>query len=205
MKRAAAVVALLFLTQLSLASERRQPMPWREQGPAMILHPVGPLTEADRAELEAKGVYVKHALSGGRYLVRMATGTRVADARIVSVEPLSARMKLHASALHEASRGATWARLNVIFQRDVSFEDAREALLAAGAAMADPFATTFAPSHRLVVKLSPGSIDALAADDRVLAIAGPRRFRVESDNASTAALSHVTELYSAPYNLTGAE
>lgn len=211
MKRLAAAVALLLLSQISFASGRlndgadaRQPLPWREQGRVMILHPAAPLTETDRVELEAKGVFVKHALTGGRYLARIAAGTRVADARIVSIEPLTAQKKIHPSALHEASRGAVWSRLNVMFQRDVSFDDAREAVLAAGAEMANPFATGFVPSHRIVVKVASASIDALAADDRVLTIAGPRHFRVESDNAVSAALSHVTELYSAPYNLTGA-
>jgi hypothetical protein len=210
MKRLIPAVALLLLSNVAFASGQwnengpREPQTWREQGRAMILHPAGPLTDSDRAELAVKGVYVKHPLTEGRYLVRVAEGASVVDARIVSIEPLTAQKKLHPSALHEASRGAAWAQLNVIFQQDISFDDARQAVLASGAALADPLATDFAPSHRLSVKIAPASLDALAADDRVLTITGPRRFRVEADNADSAALSHVTELYSAPYNLSGA-
>ncbi|HKR63332.1 MAG TPA: S8 family serine peptidase, partial [Thermoanaerobaculia bacterium] len=135
---------------------------------------------------------------------RVADNARIADARILSIEPFTAQKKIEAAALHEAVRGASWARLNVVFQRDVPFDDAREAILSAGAALVDPFATHYAPSHRITVKVASASLDALASDDRVFAIAGPRRFRVEADNAESAALSHVTELYSAPYNLSGA-
>jgi hypothetical protein len=42
----------------------------------------------------------------------------------------------------------------------------------------------------------------LADDDRVFAVYGPS-LRVKSDNAVAASLSHVTPLFSAPYNLTG--
>jgi subtilase family protein len=210
MKRALLAVSLLLLSNVAFAAgpwnndtEPRGAKPWREQGPAMILHPAAALSAADVAELAAKGVFVKHALEGGRYLARVSDEAGVDDARIVSIEPLTARKKIQLSALHEAARGATWARLNVVFQSDISFDDARQAVLAAGGALENPFATRFSPVRRLPVKVAPESLDALASDDRVLVVAGPRRFRVEANNADSAALSHVTELYSAPYGLSG--
>jgi hypothetical protein len=209
MKRLVAAVSLLLLSNVALAavswdqSGPGEVKPWREQGRVMILHPVAALTVADVAELATKGVFVKHALAEGRYLARVAEGATIHDARIVGIEPLTATKKIQRSALREASRGATWATLNVIFQDDISFADAREAVLDAGAELEHPFATRFSPVRRLSVKLPPASLAALAADDRVLAIAGPRHFRVQTDNANAAALSHVTELYSAPYGLSG--
>jgi len=204
MRRFLAGSVLFLLTTASLAAEPNPRRSWREQGPAVILHSVSALTESDRSELAAKGVFVKHPLTGGRYLARVAQGSVVIDERISFVEPLSRQQKIHPSAFRETSRGATWASLNVIFHADVAFEDAREAVLAAGAALSEPLAIDFEPSHRLTVRLAPASLDALAADDRVLTITGPRRFRVQTDNAESAATSHVTELYSAPYGLSGA-
>lgn len=209
MKRFLAAVSLLLLSNVAFAARSwnesgpREPKPWREQGPAMILHPVAALTDADLAELATKGIFVKHALGEGRYLARVTGGATVDDPRIVSIEPLTAQKKIQSSALHETTRGTAWARLNVIFQGDISFEDAREAVLASGAALENPLATDFSPIRRLEVKVAPASLGALASDDRVLVITGPRRFRVEANNADSALLSHVTELFSAPYGLSG--
>jgi len=172
----------------------------------MILHPNQPLTDADRAALASQGVIVKHALSGGRYLVRIKNDAEVAtldDARVAAIEPLTVDAKLHRSALREANSGRTWASVNVVFHADVTFEDAREAILAAGGALANHFALDFLPSQRIEAKIAPVALKALAADERVLTVAGPVRWRVATDNADSALLSHVTPLYSAPYNLTG--
>jgi hypothetical protein len=167
-----------------------------------IVHASGPLTPEDRRELALKGVLVQQALPNGRYLARVAE-ERSADARVVAVEPLTADSKIARSARREAGRGKTWAELNVYFHEDVSFDDARTALLAAGAAI-DPLSLEFLTPRRIIAKIAPQSIEALAADDRVQAVTGPIRFKMKSDNAVTAALSHATELYSAPYGLSGA-
>ncbi len=208
MRRLSLLFVLLLTTVLSadeLGRTRGQQLaPEARLGRAMIVHPSQTLTEADRAELAAKGIEIKHALAGGRLLARVRTGAATQDARIAAMEPLTARDKIHSSALRETGRGKTWIKVNVIFHRDVEFADARAAILAAGGALPDPFRLRFSPSHRLEVTVAPTALDALAADERVLTITGARKWQVRTNNASAAALSHVTELYSAPYGLTGA-
>ena len=184
-------------------SEERGPRD-RFQERHMVLTPASVLTDQDRAELAAKGIRVQHALTRGRLLARVSAGSAAGDdPRIVSLSPVTAEQKLHPSAIHEAASGRPWADLNVVFHRDVNLADARQAVLAAGGALADPFEVRFLPSQRLEVRIAPSQVVALAGDDRVFAIAGPRRFRAVPHNATTAELSHVTELYSPPYGLTG--
>jgi Subtilase family len=92
--------------------------------------------------------------------------------------------------------------VSVVFYRGVSFDDAREAILAAGGSPA-LLATRFLPAQRIEATVPPSALEALAADPRVLAVAGRRRLRVGLDNAVSATLSHVNELYPAPYDLSG--
>ncbi|HYK01594.1 MAG TPA: S8 family serine peptidase [Thermoanaerobaculia bacterium] len=207
MRRLPLLFVLLLTTTLfadDVERTRRRLAPEERLGRAMILHPVKALTEADRAELAEKGIAVKHPLAGGRYLARVQDGATTEDARIVSIEPLTARQKIHSSALRETGRGKTWVKVNVIFQRDVDFADARAAILSAGGALPDPFTVKFSPSHRLEATIAPTALDALASDERVLTVTGVRKWQVRTDNAASAATSHVTEVQAAPYNLTGA-
>lgn len=199
------VLALfLLVAPLALAAPREVDPPRRAEGRAVIVRSVNALTDAEQAELQANGLTIKHALPGGRYLARMIAGAGVTgDARIISVEPLTAEKKLHPSAVRLAARGRAMADVNVVFHRDVTFDEAREAVLAAGGAM-DVFAMKYLPSQRIEARIPTSSLRALAEDERVFTIAAQRRLKIAVDNASTAALSHVTELYSAPYGLTGA-
>lgn len=165
----------------------------------VILHVPRALTDADRAELAAQGLIIRQALPGGRYLARGFAN----DGRITSIEPLTAEKKIHASAWREAASARGLAELNVVFHRDVTFDDARAAILAAGGSM-DIFATRFIPSQRIEARVPPTALIALASDDRVLAVAGPRRFKIATENGVTATQSHVKEIHAAPYRLTGA-
>ncbi len=120
---------------------------------------------------------------------------------LLFLAPLAQAAKIHPSALREASHAHDLADLNVIFYGGVSFDDARAAILAAGGSID---ASRFIPSQRIEAKIPPSALESLASDKRVLAIVGPRRFRIATDNAVTAQLSHVTEVHAAPYGLTGA-
>ena len=204
MRRIAAV--LLVAVSFSLAAADAPELRDRgaRAGRAVILEVAQPLTPEDRADLAGEGVFVRHALSGGRYLARVADGVQVRDARIATVEPLTAEKKIHASAYQEVASGRTWAELHVFFHRDIALEDAERAIVAAGGALVQPLATRFSPMRHLTAKFPPAALEAIASDDRVLSVAAPRRWKVASDNAKSAAAAHVTELYSAPYGLSGA-
>ncbi|HVG24052.1 MAG TPA: S8 family serine peptidase [Thermoanaerobaculia bacterium] len=167
-------------------------------GRAVILHPPAALTDAEEAELAARGVEVLHPLPGGRYLARVHDGA-TAD---IDVEPLTVAQKLHPSAVRTASLGRTLVPVNVVFQRDVTFDAARQAILDAGGAL-DVFSLRYLPSQRIEAKVPPSSLLALAEDERVFVVTGVRKAKIAAENAVTAQLSHVTELYSAPYGLSG--
>jgi hypothetical protein len=117
--------------------------------------------------------------------------------------PLTAERKIHSSAYREAARGRAWAAVRIYFRGGVTFEDARSAILSSGGALSDVFATEFAPMRFVSAKIPPYALTTLAGDDRVLFIAGPRHFQLKADNATSAAVSHVTEVQAAPYGLTG--
>lgn len=207
MRRSLAFVSLLalsFLAQTALADVIREREPGhRAEGRAVILHPAKALSDADVSELAEEGVTVKHALTGGRYLARIKDTAEIAgDARIVSIEELTAEKKIHPTARREAAKAKPFAEVNVVFQRDVDFDDALQAIVAAGGAT-DPFRFKFSPSHRIEAKIPPASLEALASDDRVLTITGPHRFKIATENATSAAVSHVTEVQAGPYNLSG--
>lgn len=173
-------------------------------GEAMVFQPARPLTDVDRAELRRKGLHIGQALTGGRYIARATRGAELNDARIASIERLTPEMKVHRSAYVELGRGRTWAQLEIIFHSDVTFHEARAAVLSKGGALQDPLTFRFAPSQRLSVTVAPTALDALAADERVLAVAGSRKFRVAPHNAVSAAVSNVPVLYEPPYDLSGA-
>ncbi|HJQ40937.1 MAG TPA: S8 family serine peptidase [Thermoanaerobaculia bacterium] len=112
--------------------------------------------------------------------------------------------KIQPSAYRAAARATAYIPVNVYFEDGVDLEAARAAVLAAGGALDDVWATRLGVMHELRAKIAPFALDALAADERVRMIGGSRPFRVTTHNAVSASVSHVTELYSAPYGLTGA-
>src|SRR5687768_26519 len=72
----------------------------------VILEPETALTDIDRAELAARGVVIEQVLGNRRYVARVASGARVdGDARLASMEPLSAEKKIHRGAMREAASG----------------------------------------------------------------------------------------------------
>ena len=209
MRRSGILALLLLFTTAAFAAD-----PWNESNPRtpgerfeglkhVIVHASGPLTQADRTELAAKGILIQRAMTRGRYMARVAPGRVAADPRVTGVEPIGIDKKISRSAYREAGSGRTWAELNVFFHEDVDFDEARQALLQAGAAI-DPLLLDYTRPNRITVKIAPQALDALASDDRILGLTGPIRFKVRDDNSRSAALSHVNEVQEAPYGLTGA-
>jgi len=175
-----------------------------ERSRHMILSPTHPLDAADRAALLEKGVDVQRPLTRGRYIARVIDAALVKDdARVASVEPMTAEQKILRRAIEPGAHGRAWADVTVLFHEDVTLEAARQSILAAGGALQEIFATKFGAAHRVDARIAPASLNALAADDNVLAIGAPLKSKMIEDNAVAAQLSHVTELYSAPYNLSG--
>src|SRR5215212_11497070 len=91
-------------------------------------------------------------------------------ARVTAIDPAD---KIQPSA-YRAARWSAFAPVVVYFNDGVSFEDARAAILAAGGALDDVLATRLGATHELSAKLAAPSLSALAADQRVLMIGGPR-------------------------------
>jgi len=119
------------------------------------------------------------------------------------VAPIAlATSKIHPSALRAAAHAHDRADLSIVFYRGVSFDEARDAILAAGGSL-DLLTTNFLPSQRIEVTIPPSALETLASDSRVLGITARRRFRIATHNAASAALSHVNDVYAAPYGLSG--
>jgi hypothetical protein len=171
-----------------------------------ILEAQHALRAEEQAELAAEGVDVQQSLTNGRYLVRVRKGASLDanDPRVRTLEPLTAEHKLQPSAYREAARMKPFVNIRVIFNADVPFEVARQAIQDAGGAMLDPLMLGFTEGlpKRIEARVAPTAIQQLAADERVLTIYG-RTARMANGNATSALVSNVTPLFSAPYGLSG--
>lgn len=206
MRHLSSLLAIILTAQIAFAASESSPREVgarRAEGRAFILTTAEALSDAGRAELAAQGVTVKHALPGGRYLVRVGdTATLDGATGVLDLEPLTASRKIDRSARREAASGRGMAGVNVIFHRDVAFPDAMQAVIAAGGEV-EPFTFGYLPAQRIEAKIAPSALTALAEDERVFAITGPRNFKINSNNAASAAAAHVPEVQAAPYGLTG--
>ncbi len=170
-----------------------------------ILTPSRMLNEQEQADLASRGLTIERALVGGRYLVRIAADATMGsdDPRIANLEPLTAARKLHASAMRAIASGKPGVKLDVLFNDDVTFAQAKAAIESAGGSMAEPLQTAFHLPRRITVYIAAAAVSDLASDERVMLVYGPRRLKKAVDNATEAAIAHVTPLYTAPYNLSG--
>lgn len=203
-------VALLLLTTSAFADEQPRNGADRVGGERMrgrmyVLQPQHALSDSESADLAARGLVVLQPMSEGRYLVRRAPNSSVDETytRVRSLEPLTEVKKIQPSAYRAAAQGRGFITVNVIFANDVTFEDARATIVAAGGAMADVLSTDFLPPQRIRVRLSPADLSQLAADERVLSVANGARFVPRAYNVSQQAAADVTPLAGAPYNLDG--
>ncbi len=161
------------------------------------------LTETDRAELEAAGLKIGKPVPGGKFLARIEPGSRAKnDARIAAIEPIAADRKIHKSAHREAGRAKAFAELRVFFHDDVTLDDARAALSEAGGSF-EALQSELGYGRQIKVKLPGNKLAALANDDRVKTITDAVVRRKKSRNATSAALSRVTDVQASPYFLTG--
>ena len=205
----AAVVLCLTLAPFALADENpahQQPGQRLTGAEHFVLTPAHPLTADEQNALRSMGVMFDHTLTGGRYLVRIAgddPSDVAAAPTVASVAPFEPSQKIYHAAYAAAARqlGGT-ARLTVRFHDEVSLDEARSAVAAAGGELEKPFLTKFNDPKELVVHVPVASLQTLSSDSRVLLIDGPPR-RKTALNSVAAQISHVTPLYSAPYGLSG--
>jgi len=178
--------------------------PDRDRVPARhyVLESAVPLDAAASAQLATQGIDVQQVLNGHRYLVRMRDGVAATDARILSLRPYDASRKIARAAYAEAAQGRAFARLRILFQKEVTFEEAQAAIDAVGGTIDTPLDVGSSLLRWMTVSLPPAAVTKLAEDERVFGIYGPP-LRVKSLNARAALISKVTPLYSAPYNLNG--
>jgi subtilisin family serine protease len=176
----------------------------RAEGREVIVEPRHVLVPQERAALAALGAKVLSPLPNGRYLVRLAPGVTLdaSDPRVASVQPVTMEMKVDHRIVREL-RGRAFGRINVFFHEDVSFAEARETIAEAGGSLANPLALDFVPPGYLVAQVPAAAIQTLAHDGRVRMLRAPLRLKVQSDNVVSAAVSKVTEVQAAPYNLSG--
>src|SRR5207247_11413628 len=81
-------------------------------------------------------------------------------------------------------------------------EQAREAIGAACGDAESPLSVAWQLPNTLVARVPAGDLQRLASDERVFGLYGPP-LRISANNVVAAGLSHVTPLFSAPYNLGG--
>lgn len=195
------LVSLLFST-VAFAQE---PMRLRLAGARhVILDPQHVLSDVERAELRADGIVVGRAMPNGRYIARVAEGATAEghELMIRSLEPITAERKLSPNVIHAAVSGRPYVRMSVIFNDEVSFDDARNAVLAAGGELERPFSTDFGIAHNLAVRVPATAVQQLAADELVYTIQGPRP-RIANDNAVAAQTARVDVVQASPYGLNG--
>jgi hypothetical protein len=168
-----------------------------------ILQSDVPLDAAASVELAAEGIDVQEPMANHRYLVRIRDGAAVpSDARIRSLRAYDGSQKIARDAYAEATKGKAFARLRILFQNDVTFDDAQAAIEEVGGTIDTPFAVARAGRQRLTVRIPSSAALTLAQDERVFGVYGPP-LHIKSLNAVAAQISNVTPLFSAPYNLTG--
>jgi len=203
MHKALNVFALL-LSSTVVFADNRQPRTDNapRSGAHYIIEPDHVLSQAEIADFAARGIDVQHVLPGARYLVRADAGELASARHLVRVEHYGASHKIAPAALHVAARGAAFTTVRILFHDDVEFSDAQNAIEAAGGQIARPLTTGFETPQVLTARIPSTAVTRLANDERIFGIYGPPH-RIKAQNSIAAQLSHVTPLFSAPYNLSG--
>ncbi|HJW95222.1 MAG TPA: S8 family serine peptidase [Thermoanaerobaculia bacterium] len=169
-----------------------------------VLTPQHVLSDAERAELKADGIAVVRAMSNGTYLARVSNDAETDGHELLirSLDAITAERKLAPSAVHAAVSGRTYTRVNVVFNDEVTLDEARSAILSIGGELERPFATDFDLPRNLRARIPAAGMKQLATDERVFTIHGATP-RIANDNIDEAVTAHVDQIQAAPYNLDG--
>jgi hypothetical protein len=92
--------------------------------------------------------------------------------------------------------------VRLVFHDDVSFDEAAAAVASVGGTLDTVLDSDYVLPQRLQARIPFSTLTELAEDDSVFAVYGPP-LKIGPNNARAAEVSHVTPLYSAPYNLSG--
>ena len=194
-------LSLLLLATAAIAA----PPQSVERGRHFLFEPQHVLQPEEVTELEAQGLTIQRAVGANRYLVRVREGADAAlagDLRVRSLVAYDWTHKIAPSAYAEAAKGKAFAQVRVMFHDDVAFDDALAAIEAAGGSAETPLPTGYGAIAAVTARVPSAELQTLARDERVFGIYG-RPLRIKPANTRAAALSKVTPLFSAPYNLTG--
>jgi hypothetical protein len=201
MRRAAlpAILAVFFPLVMSALPPQTDGAPMRH----FILESSAPIDAAASEALRAEGIDVQRPLANHRYLVRIRDGaTLPSDARVRSLTAYDGSRKIARAAYAEAAQGKAFVRLAVVFHDEVTFDEAQQAIENAGGTIDTPLDAALRHPQRLTVRIPSMAVTTLAENERVFGVYGPPR-RPRALNAVAAQVSHVTPLFSAPYNLDG--
>ncbi|HEX7192954.1 MAG TPA: S8 family serine peptidase, partial [Thermoanaerobaculia bacterium] len=161
-------------------------------------------TASDRTALEAEGIHLQRAVTGGRFIARIDdAGALANEPRLARVDRLTPVLKINASAWRAAAQARPFAGIKVMFHADVPFSEARAAVLGAGGELDDPLTFGYEPLNGVTAHIPASALQALASDERVLAVYGQRHLKTHLENASAALLSQVATVQTVPYNLSG--
>jgi hypothetical protein len=199
MKIAGTAVLSLFIALPSFAVTRDGGPIRVVTGRHVLVTAEHPLQPNERNDLAADGLTIVRELGSNRYIARLRGATLTAPS-LRSIEEFEPERKIAASTARSSHDG--YADVFVIFQPDVDFEQASRLAQAAGATPRRLLATDFSFPSTLELRVPLASLDVLAKADEVSSIHGARRV-IKEHNAVAASMSHVTELFSAPYGLSG--
>lgn len=169
----------------------------------VIVTPSHALTDADRAALASEGIHLQRAVSGGRFIARIDDTAPAGEPRLARIDRLTTAQKVNRSAWRAAAAANPLAGMKLFFHADVPFAEARNAILAAGGQLDEPLALGYEPLNGVAAHIPAAALQTLANDERVLAVYGQRHLTTHLENASAAALSQVSTVQAAPYNLSG--
>ena len=169
-----------------------------------VLTPQHVLSAAERAELRNAGIAVVRPMSNGTYLARVADDAELDGHELLvrSLDPITAERKIAPSVLHAAASARPYTRVNIVFNDEVTLDEARNAILDLGGQLEHPFATDFDLPRNLRARIPSTALKQLAADERVFTIHSSG-LRIANDNLAEAVTAHVDQIQAAPYNLDG--
>jgi hypothetical protein len=162
-----------------------------------------PLVGGEPERLAADGYHVLRPVGPGRYIVRVDAGAgRSAMLDGVELRPFTPEGKIYPTAWRAIRENSPIVPLEIIFQPDVTFVQARQLLASIGVFPRDPFTTGFSVVDSIRADVELGLIDRLARREEVMQIHGFNR-QITSHNAQAARMSGVDQLHQAPYGLSG--